>query len=625
MDALNKALLEATAEPCVLLDRKGNVVLANEAMANRLGIGRSSLTGKDIFSLFPPEMAERRRSYFATVLKTGKALRVEDETSSGTIFIAEVIPVPGTSPEDSPAQVIITIKDISEPKRQEEQRFRLAIALEQAMEGIMILSKEFDIQYINQSFEAMTGYAQKEVAGKNMEILYQGARQQRVLHEVIHSLERMDCWAGRTCNTRKNGSAFECEQTISRIRYKRSKELGYVSVWRDVTEVAALERQLRKAQKMEAIGTLAGGLAHDFNNILGPIILHAELGLQTTAPDTPLHVSLEEILDAANRARGLVNQILSLSRLKEHDQPTAFRLSSIVKECLRLVRPSLPPNIRVDFSNKTQNDMLLADPTQIHQLFMNLCTNAAQAMENNGGELDVQLSNERLEFNSREYQPMEPGEYVRLDVRDTGHGIPSEDMERIFDPFFTTRKEGKGTGLGLAVAQRIVTALGGGISVRSTFGSGALFTVRLPVCPEGYTILDSANRELADPQQPLKVLLVDDDVLLARGGKNALEELGYKVTVSHNAYEALALFRQSPEEYDLVIAEVSLPEFSGMDLTNEIHFSRPELPVALCTSYSAVVIQERAAACGANGVLKKPFTPEELEADLGQLLLRPIQ
>lgn len=609
-----------TSEPCVVVNNQGLIAKINEAMARRLGATSTWLQGRDLFSLFPKEVAERRRELFTEVLHNGTHLRIEDETSSGAVFTADITPVHDDL--NKATMAVICIRDVTEPKRLEEQRYRLAIAIEQAIEAILILDNDFNIQYVNQSFEAMTGYAQNEVLGKNMHFLYTGKTRDELLQHVSNTLEYADSWVGRTVNTRKDGIPFTCEQTISRIRYKRSKELGYVSVWRDVTHEAALERQLRQAQKMEAIGTLAGGLAHDFNNILGPIILHAELGMQGLDQNTLLYDSLEEILDAANRARGLVDQILSLSRQREHDKPFPFPLSSIVKECLKLLRPSLPPDIRINFVNQAGSDMLLADTTQIHQLIMNLCTNAAHAMAVSGGLLEIALSHEEIEDNCCEYQALKPGRYLRMEVRDTGQGIPKEHLDKIFDPFFTTKKEGKGTGLGLAVVHNIVMGLGGIVNVQSEWGKGSVFSVMLPECPSTHRFAGPSGNHAAQPAgKKLRILLVDDDALTGPGSKHALEEMGHKVVLSRSAYEALALFRQNPDELDLVITEYNLAELGVTKLTKELHLSRPELPVVLCTTYCAATMLERAVACGALAVLSKPFHLPELRDCLQQISL----
>ncbi len=498
-------------------------------------------------------------------------------------------------------------------RRAEEQRILLSNAIEQAMEGILILDNEWTVQYVNQSFEAITGYGLQEMRGSKVDLLYQGEDQQRVYKNVVCCLDYTDSWAGRTNNTRKDGRLFECGQTISRIRGRRGQALGFVSVWRDVTEMAALERQLRQAQKMEALGTLAGGIAHDFNNVLGPIILYTELSLEGLTETDPLRPCFQEILDAAGRARSLVEQILGLSRRREHDKPTPFKLSSIVKECLKLLRPTLSPAINIVFQSHTASDTLVADPTQIHQVIMNLCTNAAQAMNQEQGVLEIALREELVDAESPVHRDVRPGRYLRLEVRDTGHGIPAEDLERIFDPFYTTKEDGKGAGLGLAVVQNIVTHLGGGIEVQSEVGVGAVFTVLLPCSTLDQEITVGLSEAVQKSGAGLNVLLVDDDVHMRQGVAQLVKEFGGRATPCRNGYEALALFRQSPDDFDVLVAEASLTELSGLDLAREARFTRPGLPVVLLAHVPEAVQPERARACGVLAVIGKPPLPEELE------------
>jgi PAS domain S-box-containing protein len=614
MDHLHRALLEASIEPCLVIAPDGAILAANQAMRSRLGKPEHELLGVNVLSLFPGETAERRRELLQEAVRLRERIYFEDAERSGLPFEGAIEPV--LSDQGELAMLVISIQDVSGRRKAEEQRIRLANAIEQALEGILILDNDWTVQYVNQSFEAMTGYGLHEMSGAKVDVLYQGEDQQRVLKNVACCLEYTDSWAGRTNNTRKDKALFECEQTISRIRGRRGQPLGFVSVWRDVTEMAALERQLRQAQKMEAVGALAGGLAHDFNNVLGPIILYTELSLEGLEENDPLRPYFEEILDASSRARGLVEQILGLSRRREQDKPVPFTLSSIIKECLKLLRPSLPTSLNIVFQNHASSDTLLADPTQIHQVIMNLCTNAAHAMGQEG-VLEISLREENVDAASPVHRDVRPGRYLRLEVRDTGHGIPVKDLERIFDPFFTTKKDGKGTGLGLAVVQNIVTHLGGGVEVQSEVGVGSLFSVLLP-CSD----MDEDLASLPLRDQPrkegegLNVLLVDDDTHMRHGVSQLLKDMGHHVTPCRNGYEALALFRQCPECFDILLAEEALNELSGFDLAREAHFSRPDMPVALLSNASEAVMNERAKACGAAAVIAKPPRPEELQQAL---------
>jgi CheY-like chemotaxis protein/anti-sigma regulatory factor (Ser/Thr protein kinase) len=365
---------------------------------------------------------------------------------------------------------------------------------------------------------------------------------------------------------------------------------------------------------MEALGMLAGGIAHDFNNILGPIILHAELNMQGLPQDSPIFQGLGEILGAAQRAKGLVDHILGLSRKREKDQPLCFQLSSLVKECLKLLRPSLPSDIRIVFENRSRWDLILADPTQVHQVIMNLATNAAQAMQDSSGELSITLSEAKVLESQTGSQGLPKGRYIQLEMSDTGPGIAPENLERIFDPFFTTKKEDTGTGLGLAVVRSIMNSIGGNVRVESTPGKGATFRLLFLSCvPE-----KTARRVPQDREEHM--LLVDDDPVVVQGSRGALEQLGFTVTACRSAFEALAYFRKAPEQFDVCICEASMSEMGGVELARELLLNRPDLPIVLSFASHAGLPMESMAHLGISACIRTPFRMDDLRKTLTKVL-----
>ncbi len=488
-------LLEATTDYALLMEPDGTVCLCNERLADLLGMDVPDLRGRCIYDFFKPETAAKRRAVADLVCRHKAPIRFDDHTSDGRVLDTRIQPL--LDGEGGVCRLSVHINDITHRLRAEEDRFLLASAIENAAEAVIITDPNLVIRTVNQTFEEMTGYGAHEARGMPLERLYVGRRQQAVLRRISATLARGDAWSGRTVNTRKDGSLCVVAKTLSPIRGRRGAILGFVSVWRDVTREAELEKQLRHAQKMEAVGTLAGGIAHDFNNVLGPIILHAELGLALLGPDEPGHGHFTHILDAAERARGLVNQILKLSRRNESEETIIpFRLTLLLKECLKLLRPTLPASIRIETELCTDRDVILADPTEIHQLIMNLATNAAHAMEGTRGVLTFRVGlSYQNETVSGVLSQAAPGRYVALTVTDTGRGIEPAVLEHIFDPFFTTRGGGKGTGLGLAVVHNIVTGLGGAVLVDSEPGKGASFLILLPVSPVHPEEHDDARHE----------------------------------------------------------------------------------------------------------------------------------
>ncbi len=368
----------------------------------------------------------------------------------------------------------------------------------------------------------------------------------------------------------------------------------------------ALEGQLRQAQKMEALGTLAGGIAHDFNNILAAVIGHAELLAQDLAADQEGREGVEEILVASRRARDLVQQILTFSRLRERER-RLIALEPVVLEALKLLRASLPTTIEIRTTVTPEDHLVLADTTQIHQVVLNLCTNAAHAMQEHGGVLDVSCHSVEVDAElAKEHPGLNPGLYMRLSVRDTGHGMDRLTLDRIFDPFFTTKQPGEGTGLGLAVVHGIMQSHDGAVTVASEPGAGTVFSLYFPAI-EGRAI--AASRE--EPPEPRgtgqRVLLVDDEPALVRIATRVLERLGYQVIPHTEATAALADFLARPDAFDLVLTDLTMPRMTGLELAREITARRPELPVILTSGYSGALDLTEIQEAGIREVLGKPF------------------
>ncbi len=378
-----------------------------------------------------------------------------------------------------------------------------------------------------------------------------------------------------------------------------------------------LEFQLLQTQKMEAIGTLAGGIAHDFNNILSAIIGFTEMSLMDVPPEFGVTANLEKVLQAGGRARDLVKQILTFSRQGQMD-PKPIHLQPIIKEALKLLRASLPTTLEMDAIIEPVGTVM-ADPTQIHQLIMNLCTNARDAMENVEGTLTVIL--EPVVMGAEEavrYPRLTPGNYCKLTVCDTGQGIPSHIMEKIFDPFFTTKGEGRGTGMGLAVVHGIVERIGGAITVDSTPGEGACFIIFLPVIEDRPSAILPASLKV--PGGSERILFVDDEPFQTDLGCQMLGRLGYRVQAFTRSSEALEAFEADPEAVDLVITDMTMPEMTGDELARRIMAIRPDLPIILCTGYSERMTEEAAEALGIRGFAMKPIIIRELALLLRQIL-----
>ncbi len=398
---------------------------------------------------------------------------------------------------------------------------------------------------------------------------------------------------------------------------------GLFAVIKDVTrrrraeeERNLFEERLAQAQRMEALGTLAGGIAHDFNNILGVVMGYTELSLLKLGEDSPVRRHLQQVLTAADRAKNVVQQVLAFSRTSEQScQPVA--VVSLVKEVLKLLRATLPSTIEIIEIIDPGTSQVVADPSQLHHVVMNLCTNAYQAMHDRGGQLEVGLVDVRLPA---------PGEgteqdYVQLSVSDTGCGMPSQVRKRVFEPYFTTRPVGEGSGMGLAVVHGIVTGLGGRVVVESTPGEGTSFRVYLPA--------RLRPQKAAPAEAPLprgtgeRILFVDDEAALAHLGKEMLGTLGYRATATSSSVEALELVRADPGGFDCVITDQTLPRMTGAELATQLLRLRPDLPVILCTGHSDLIDAQGARELGAREFLCKPLELKVLACAVASALGYP--
>jgi signal transduction histidine kinase/ActR/RegA family two-component response regulator len=383
-------------------------------------------------------------------------------------------------------------------------------------------------------------------------------------------------------------------------------------------EKKKLKTQVQRSQRMEAIGTLAGGIAHDFNNILTAVIGYAELLRYDLPEDSKAQANLEEIFKAAIRAKELVQQILTFSRQGEQEKKP-LQVGTVIKEALKLLRASLPTTIEIRQNLESKSDTVLGNPTQIYQVLMNLCTNAAHAMREEGGVLEVTVTDVDLHMDDAAQNPdLNPGAYVKLTVRDTGSGIEPGIMERIFDPYFSTKEAGQGTGMGLAVAHGIVKSTGGAITVDSKLGEGTTMSVFFPRVTSEVT--PEARALNPFPTGTERILFVDDEKALVDIGVQLLEHLGYRVVARTSSIEALEAFRAQHEKFDLVMTDQTMPNMTGEMLAKELLQIRPDIPIVLCTGYSEVISEAQAKALGIRQLIMKPFVIREMSEAIRQAL-----
>jgi len=424
-----------------------------------------------------------------------------------------------------------------------------------------------------------------------------------------------------------DGSPLWVRENARIVKDGQGRVQYYEGVAEDITDRNSedekqknLEMQLQHAQRMEAIGTLAGGIAHDFNNILSAIIGYTEIALfHEPSEVSPTRQSLEQVLVAGERAKDLVKQILTFSRQAEEDRRPVL-LEPLVEETLKLLKATLPSNVEIRKSIEHHAGCVMADPTQVHQILMNLCTNAYHAMRGKGGVLKVNIEDVELgpDYTAK-HLDIHPGPYIKLIISDTGHGIEENHIDHIFEPYFTTKEKTEGTGMGLAVVHGIIKDLSGSITVSSEPEKGTTFNVFLPrievveveAKPEEITPLPMGNEQ---------ILFVDDEPSLTDLGKQMLECLGYKVEVRTSPVEALEAFRTLPNKFDLVITDMTMPKMTGDELVKELMAIRSDIPIILCTGFSERITEEKAKAIGISAFAMKPFVIRDLANTIYKVL-----
>ena len=481
--------------------------------------------------------------------------------------------------------------------------------------------------WVNPAVERLTGYRADEVMAMPDFILVMVAEEDRETFRR-HFRSALTGTRGENYEFRylhKNGLKFWLSVSWQPVYNAKGLFLGIRTSGRDVTqskqaeqERRSLEKQLFEAQKLEAIGTLAGGIAHDFNNILSGIIGYAELAAMQT-DESRRRGNIQQILKAADRARNLVKQILAFSRHMEQDKKP-MDLNMVIREAMKLLRATMPTTIDMRQTLPDESIIVNADSTQMHQVIMNICTNAAYAMGEKGGFMAVSLSREEMTSDVLSHKlNLLPGRYARLTIADSGQGIDPAYVNRIFDPFFTTKKPNEGTGLGLAVVHGIVHDHGGSIQVKSLPGQGATFDVYLPLLEEDVVVPEAPKADLM-PRGNECILFVDDEAGLVDLGTEMLSNLGYRVTACADSLDALKIYAASPRQFDLVITDMNMPGMSGSDLASAIFKLRPDQPIILCTGYSDYMNSEKAAQMGIAAFALKPVTSRIISAMVRKVL-----
>jgi PAS domain S-box-containing protein len=506
-------------------------------------------------------------------------------------------------------------RDVTERKRREEEIGMLKHSIDVHYDAVYWLDSDNRCVYVNEAACSALGYECEELIGKTIfDIAPQPTEED--MRGIWQKLREEGSYLRETVHRRKDGSEFPIDLLVTYIQFD-GREFACAFA-RDISEKKRLEEQLRQSHKMEAIGTLAGGIAHDFNNMLAVIMGNAELALDD-AREEGIRMSLGQILKASKRSRDLVKQILTFSR-GNGAQGKAVKMAPLLRETFELLRASFPSTIRMNLNIRTKSDTVLADPSQIQQVVVNLANNAAHAMRDAGGILTISLSSITLGSDSRKVEDMRSGPYVKLTVRDTGTGISPEVERRMFEPFFTTKEPGQGTGMGLSVVYGIVKGCNGLIEVESEAGQGSTFTVLLP---QSDVVSTPEQKGEATPSLGrARILFVDDEPTIAALGKTMLEHMGCIATAVTDSRDALKVFSENPDGFDLIITDQTMPDMTGIVLAKEALAIRRDMPIILCTGYSETVSPAKACEAGIRGFVMKPITKEEMVQVIRKVLER---
>jgi PAS domain S-box-containing protein len=500
--------------------------------------------------------------------------------------------------------------------KKSEERYREYF--EENISGTYISNPEGQLTACNQEYKRIFGFVNAQHAmSTSMSEIYRNPSERIEFLECLKKGKRV---TGSEPQLKKvDGTSVHVLENASGV-FDETGNLKFIRGFLlDITEQRKLEAQLQQAQKMESIGTLAGGIAHDFNNILFPIVGHTEMLLEDVPEDSPHRNNLKEIYNSSLRAKDLVKQILTFSR-QDTNELKLMKMQPIIKEALKLIRSTIPTTIEIKQNLQSDCGVIKADPTQIHQIIMNLSTNAYHAMEDTGGELVVSLKEIELGALDLINQDMTPGAYACLTIVDTGKGMNKTLIDKIFDPFFTTKEKGKGTGMGLSVVHGIIKSNGGAIQVYSEPAKGTEFKVYLPVIKSS-----SKKLEIHQMKEPIqggieRILLVDDEDAVVTMEKLMLERLGYQVTSRTSSIDALEAFRANPNKFDLVITDMAMPNMPGDKFAFELTKIRPDIPVLLCTGFSEAMSEEKAVSLGIKGFLLKPIVMKDLSHKIREVL-----
>lgn len=600
-------------------DQKGRITFVNDKFCDISKYSREELIGQDhriINSGYHPK--EFIREIWTTIAR-GNVWKGElrNRAKDGSIYWVDTTIVPFLGDEGKPYQYVAIRYDITERKRSEDRIKQQASLLDKAQDAILVSDLNYDILYWNKSAERIYGWSAREALGKPLADVLSGGDKSIVVR-ARETFKSQDEWRADVENTTRQGQKITVESRWSLVR-NESNQPDYILITNtDVTEGKKTEEQLLRAQRMESIGTLAGGIAHDLNNVLAPILMAVDM-LQLNDLDDETRRWHSIIKENAERGSSLISQVLTFARGMKGDR-ISLQLKHIVKDLIKVLSETLPKSITVKYNIDPELDLVEAVPTQIHQVLMNLCINARDAMLS-GGTLTITAKNLLLDENyARMNIEAKPGRYVLLTVSDTGTGMTPEVQERIFDPFFTTKEVGKGTGLGLATTLSIIKSHGGFINAYSEPGKGTQFSVYLPISGTAEKIEVSPEKSRFPRGNGETILVVDDEDNILEVTKGTLEKFNYKVLTATDGTDAVSVYAANRDEISLVLTDIAMPYMDGVAEIRALRKMDPQLKVIAASGLTTTEQSADLQNLNVNAFLTKPYTAEKLLTTLAETL-----
>ncbi len=615
-----RRLFESARDGILILDAEtGRVVDVNPFLLQLLGYSYDALFGKHIWEIGVfKDIAASKEAFKA--LQEKEYIRYEDlplETFDGRPIAVEF--VSNVYLVDHSKVIQCNIRDITARKRAEAEHKRLMAAVEQIEEAIVMTDTNGIIQFVNPAFERTTGYSREEAVGKSPRILKSGQQDELFYRNLWNTISGGRTWEGRMVNKRKDGTLYTEESTVSPVRDASGRIVNYVGVKRDITEELQQAAQSQQARKMEAVGLLAGGVAHDYNNMLGVILGYTELAMKKVEAAQPLHADLQHILNAARRSADITRQLLAFAR-KETVVPVPLDLNKSVESTLKMLRRLIREEIDLAWLPSAGPCPIKMDPIQVEQILINLCLNARDAITG-VGKVTVEMGSDVFdETYSADHAGCLPGKFVMLAVSDDGDGMDKDTLDHIFDPFFTTKGVGQGTGLGLSMVYGIVSQNNGFINVYSQPGTGTTFRIYLPWHTNQAVETQRDMAEDIPPSCGETVLVVEDELALLMIAKMMLEKLGYRVLTAGTPAEAIGLAEKHASEIQLIITDVVMPEMNGRVLAERFRSLYPGIKILFSSGYTANVIGHSGVLDEGVSFIQKPFSMRDLAVKVREAL-----